>query len=53
MITGDGEIKTWGWGEHGQLGIGDTRDQINLVKKKLKMMKPWCEFAVVAGLHLP
>ncbi|PKI55989.1 hypothetical protein CRG98_023617 [Punica granatum] len=24
----DGLTKTWGWGEHGQLGLGDTRDQI-------------------------
>ncbi|KAB5524697.1 hypothetical protein DKX38_022446 [Salix brachista] len=23
----DGSIKTWGWGEHGQLGLGNTNDQ--------------------------
>ncbi|KAG6746250.1 hypothetical protein POTOM_050781 [Populus tomentosa] len=23
----DGAIKTWGWGEHGQLGLGNTNDQ--------------------------
>ncbi|MED6206697.1 hypothetical protein PIB30_029310 [Stylosanthes scabra] len=23
----NGEIKTWGWGEHGQLGLGDTCDR--------------------------
>lgn len=23
----DGVIKTWGWGEHGQLGLGGTSDQ--------------------------
>ncbi|PON67481.1 Regulator of chromosome condensation 1/beta-lactamase-inhibitor protein II [Parasponia andersonii] len=23
----EGVIKTWGWGEHGQLGLGDTLDQ--------------------------
>ncbi|KAL9263480.1 Ultraviolet-B receptor UVR8-like protein [Drosera capensis] len=22
-----GEVRTWGWGEHGQLGLGDTRDR--------------------------
>ncbi|XP_031386298.1 ultraviolet-B receptor UVR8 [Punica granatum] len=28
LVTEDGLTKTWGWGEHGQLGLGDTRDQI-------------------------
>ncbi|GMN70766.1 hypothetical protein TIFTF001_055875 [Ficus carica] len=23
----NGLVKTWGWGEHGQLGLGDTCDQ--------------------------
>lgn len=23
----DGSVMTWGWGEHGQLGFGDTNDQ--------------------------
>ena len=23
----NGKIMTWGWGEHGQLGLGDTNDQ--------------------------
>lgn len=23
----DGVIKTWGWGEHGQLGLGNSSDQ--------------------------
>ncbi|XP_022733837.1 ultraviolet-B receptor UVR8 isoform X2 [Durio zibethinus] len=27
VITEDGVIKTWGWGEHGQLGLGSTCDQ--------------------------
>ncbi|KAL5553966.1 hypothetical protein UlMin_041367 [Ulmus minor] len=27
LVTEDGAVKTWGWGEHGQLGLGDTRDQ--------------------------
>ncbi|XP_057443263.1 uncharacterized protein LOC130735198 [Lotus japonicus] len=25
----NGEVKTWGWGEHGQLGLGDTCDRIS------------------------
>lgn len=27
MIVENGEIKAWGWGEHGQLGLGNTCDQ--------------------------
>ncbi|KAL3631116.1 hypothetical protein CASFOL_024100 [Castilleja foliolosa] len=27
LITENGTIMTWGWGEHGQLGLGDTNDQ--------------------------
>ncbi|XP_062160623.1 ultraviolet-B receptor UVR8 isoform X1 [Alnus glutinosa] len=27
VVTENGEIKTWGWGEHGQLGLGNTCDQ--------------------------
>ncbi|GLT98353.1 hypothetical protein SLE2022_158620 [Rubroshorea leprosula] len=27
LVTDDGVIKTWGWGEHGQLGLGNTCDQ--------------------------
>ncbi|XP_010460224.1 PREDICTED: ultraviolet-B receptor UVR8-like isoform X1 [Camelina sativa] len=28
-VTENGEVKTWGWGEHGQLGLGNTNDQTN------------------------
>lgn len=28
LITEKGTIMTWGWGEHGQLGLGNTCDQI-------------------------
>ncbi|CAN7059601.1 unnamed protein product [Brassica oleracea var. botrytis] len=28
-VTESGEVQTWGWGEHGQLGHGDTNDQTN------------------------
>ncbi|KAK6922074.1 Regulator of chromosome condensation, RCC1 [Dillenia turbinata] len=27
IAAGSGVIKTWGWGEHGQLGLGNTLDQ--------------------------
>ncbi|KAL2460560.1 Regulator of chromosome condensation (RCC1) family protein [Abeliophyllum distichum] len=30
LVTGNGSVMTWGWGEHGQLGLGDTVDQTNL-----------------------
>ncbi|CAH8337035.1 unnamed protein product [Eruca vesicaria subsp. sativa] len=28
-VTESGEVQTWGWGEHGQLGLGNTNDQNN------------------------
>ncbi|KAL6614392.1 hypothetical protein ACP70R_036662 [Stipagrostis hirtigluma subsp. patula] len=28
LVTDKGEVFTWGWGEHGQLGLGDTSDQV-------------------------
>ncbi|KAL3570035.1 hypothetical protein D5086_027284 [Populus alba] len=27
FVSVDGAVKTWGWGEHGQLGLGNTNDQ--------------------------
>ncbi|KAI4328375.1 hypothetical protein L6164_020732 [Bauhinia variegata] len=27
LVTENGEVKAWGWGEHGQLGLGNTCDQ--------------------------
>lgn len=27
LVTDDGSVMAWGWGEHGQLGLGDTNDQ--------------------------
>ncbi|XP_010652539.1 ultraviolet-B receptor UVR8 isoform X2 [Vitis vinifera] len=29
LVTENRVIKTWGWGEHGQLGLGNTYDQIS------------------------
>uniref|UniRef100_A0A453FNY6 RCC1-like domain-containing protein n=1 Tax=Aegilops tauschii subsp. strangulata TaxID=200361 RepID=A0A453FNY6_AEGTS len=28
LVTESGALFTWGWGEHGQLGLGDTCDQV-------------------------
>ncbi|KAK3162112.1 hypothetical protein QOZ80_1BG0085650 [Eleusine coracana subsp. coracana] len=28
LVTYKGTVFTWGWGEHGQLGLGDTLDQV-------------------------
>ncbi|PXF49731.1 putative E3 ubiquitin-protein ligase HERC1 [Gracilariopsis chorda] len=27
VLTEDGEVWSWGWGAHGQLGLGDTKDR--------------------------
>lgn len=27
LVTDDGSVMTWGWGEHGQLGLGDIVDK--------------------------
>lgn len=35
LVTENGEIKTWGWGEHGQLGLGDDGDRISPVTVNL------------------
>ncbi|CAN8313152.1 unnamed protein product [Cochlearia groenlandica] len=48
-VTVDGEVKTWGWGEHGQIGLGDTNDQINprlvslgSINRQTKEIKVYC-----------
>lgn len=28
LVTDKGAVFTWGWGEHGQLGLGDASDQV-------------------------
>ncbi|XP_015967051.1 ultraviolet-B receptor UVR8 [Arachis duranensis] len=35
LVTDNGEIKTWGWGEHGQLGLGDPCDRARPVTVNL------------------
>ncbi|WVZ68609.1 hypothetical protein U9M48_017530 [Paspalum notatum var. saurae] len=29
LVTDKGSVFTWGWGEHGQLGLGDTLDHVS------------------------
>ncbi|KAK8956594.1 Ultraviolet-B receptor UVR8 [Platanthera zijinensis] len=29
VVTDNGTVMAWGWGEHGQLGLGDTDDRIS------------------------
>ncbi|KAJ4916548.1 Regulator of chromosome condensation (RCC1) family protein [Raphanus sativus] len=48
-VTDNGEVQTWGWGEHGQLGLGNTNDQNNpqlvrlgSVDKRTKETKVYC-----------
>lgn len=35
LVTDSGALFTWGWGEHGQLGLGDTCDQV--VPQRVKL----------------
>jgi len=28
LLSDKGTVFTWGWGEHGQLGLGDTSDHV-------------------------
>lgn len=35
LFLENGEVKTWGWGEHGQLGLGDASDRISPVTVSL------------------
>ncbi|KAL9246424.1 hypothetical protein vseg_019960 [Gypsophila vaccaria] len=59
VVTGDGEIYTWGWGEHGQLGLGNTSDQTspqlvdlqNVNSRNSLMLRVYCGsgFTFVVG----
>jgi alpha-tubulin suppressor-like RCC1 family protein len=48
-VTENGEVKTWGWGEHGQLGLGNTNDQtspelvsLGSIDLRTKEIKVYC-----------
>lgn len=57
----DGEINTWGWGEHGQLGLGNSCDQrtpqvLSLggkVQKKAVKMKIFCGSGFSIAIKAP
>ncbi|TYK15538.1 ultraviolet-B receptor UVR8 isoform X2 [Cucumis melo var. makuwa] len=52
IVTGmDGGVKTWGWGEHGQLGLGDTCDHTNpqTVNLNLKLESTAYDVKVYCG----
>ncbi|KAM5567097.1 hypothetical protein ABKV19_015290 [Rosa sericea] len=64
IVTDDGVIKTWGWGEHGQLGLGNTCDQTtpqevslgHKSRKEAAAIKIYCGSGftmAVRTLHLP
>ncbi|XP_010532866.1 PREDICTED: ultraviolet-B receptor UVR8 [Tarenaya hassleriana] len=63
-VTENGEVRTWGWGEHGQLGHGSAADRtkpqvVNLGSgyEQIKDIEVYCgsgfTFAVVTRKHLP
>ncbi|XP_031742189.1 ultraviolet-B receptor UVR8 isoform X3 [Cucumis sativus] len=51
IVTEDGGVKTWGWGEHGQLGLGDTCDHTNpqTVNLNLKLESTAYDVKVYCG----
>ncbi|CAL9187518.1 unnamed protein product [Musa hybrid cultivar] len=51
LVTEKGSVMTWGWGEHGQLGLGDTSDQTRPQEVKLDCNGSflWTQFAVYCG----
>ncbi|XP_038892021.1 ultraviolet-B receptor UVR8 isoform X2 [Benincasa hispida] len=51
IVTEDGAVKTWGWGEHGQLGLGDTCDHTNpqTVNLNLKQKSTALDIKVYCG----
>ncbi|XP_022151092.1 ultraviolet-B receptor UVR8 isoform X2 [Momordica charantia] len=51
VVTEDGAVKTWGWGEHGQLGLGDTFDHTNpqTVNLSLKLERAAFDIKIFSG----
>lgn len=51
LVTEDGAIMTWGWGEHGQLGLGNAADQTSpqVVSVGLKLAKELATSKVYCG----
>lgn len=61
ILTDDGVIKTWGWGEHGQLGLGNTCDQTspqevsirNRFQKEAVAIKIYCGSGFTIAVRTP
>lgn len=61
ILTDDGVIKTWGWGEHGQLGLGNTCDQTspqevsirNRFQKEAAAIKIYCGSGFTIAVRTP
>ena len=51
VLTEDGNLFTWGWNEHGNLGVGDTRsrgvDEICEVPFNHPINQIWCGGAIL------
>ena len=45
-VTADGSVYTWGWGEHGQLGVGD---ELNLWQPTHVSLPPCAEVICGSG----
>ncbi|KAJ6844641.1 ultraviolet-B receptor UVR8 isoform X2 [Iris pallida] len=43
LVTEEGKVFTWGWGEHGQLGLGNTDDQISPQIVNIGYRRPICD----------
>lgn len=51
LVTEDMEVMTWGWGEHGQLGLGSTCDWIEPQQVSLGHTLPdhWAKCSIYCG----
>uniref|UniRef100_A0A0D9YFR5 RCC1-like domain-containing protein n=1 Tax=Oryza glumipatula TaxID=40148 RepID=A0A0D9YFR5_9ORYZ len=45
-VTDKGTVFTWGWGEHGQLGLGDTCDQVTPQRVNIGDKRPYSSASV-------
>lgn len=60
-MADNGVIKTWGWGEHGQLGLGNTCDQTspqevsirNRFQKEAAAIKIYCGSGFTIAVRTP
>ncbi|XP_021731124.1 ultraviolet-B receptor UVR8 isoform X1 [Chenopodium quinoa] len=56
ILTDDGQLYTWGWGEHGQLGLGSTSDhtvpQLVLLKENSLISRVYCGSGFTFALNI-